>query len=841
MRLLRYVLQVDTARQVLLILLVVTAVLLGFLGMALEGRMIDDAIRRGATDLLFRYAAAYLAVGLLGLWLDFRVELLYAATTQRILTKLRTDLFEHVLRLGPGFFHRNPVGEVMSRLIPEVQGLGTFLSRATVVPVSCTVTLLTGFGLVSSLDWRLGLVSAGIFSTVLLFLPRLRKRLDALSRQSPRLLRAVSRRTEETLSHIQEIHVHGTYRYEEARFADGLRDLSATQVSVARVFGATSFLTRSLSLLATLSVYTLGGWLVVRESGLADGLTVGDIFVVVRVMGTVMGPLGTLIDWSQKLREAEARFDLVTDYLRVPQDMVDAPDAVPPARRGGGLTLDRVAFGFEPGRPIVEGLNVDIRPGEWVALVGPAGCGKSTVNLLLTRLVKPTEGQVRLDGEDLSRLHLQALRADVGYLSQAKTSAPVLFGGTLLDNLLYGLQRGEGPDCLDLAGAGYAGTDELYGDLVQLLREVGLYDDVLAFGFTGVTLREALERPCLFPLDDAEDIRAELLRGRRRFLELMAGREGLVEFFRADRFAETASVLENLIFAAPAPLLADPSRYRDLVAALGEAGLEEAVTEVGRRTGEVARELLAGARWTPSSVAARLGVSSAALPEDLDDLLDRVAAGRANEADRAALLRLGLEHDPSRSPDVFVDEALRSRIVAARARLAQGGDRYDPERYVDGATVRDNLLMGRVNPVLHRAEEKVHALLREVVAEIDLEDEMIRLGLRMDVGERGARLSGGQAQKAALVRVLLKRPRLLILDEATSALDNASQRQVQRLLRERYRGRTVVEVAHRLETIQDFDRIVALKSGKVVEQGSFAELMERKGLFHELWTGRSEC
>lgn len=836
---LRYVLQVDTARQVLLILLVVAAVLLGFVGMALEGRMIDDAIRRGATDLLFRYAAAYLAVGLLGLWLDFRVELLYAATTQRILTRLRTDLFERVVRLGPGFFHRNPVGEVMSRLIPEVQGLGTFLSRATVVPVSCGVTLAAGFALVGSLDLRLALVAAGIFSTVFLFLPRLRRRLDALSRLSPKLLRAVSRRTEETLSHVGEIHVHGTYRFEEARFADGLRELADTQVAVARVFGTTSFLTRTLSMLATLSVYTLGGWLVVRETGVPDGLSVGDIFVVVRVLGTVMAPLGTLIDWSQKYREAEIRFDLVTDYLRVPPEMVDGPEAREPAPARGEIVLERVSFGFDPGRPIVSGLDLEVRAGEWVALVGPAGCGKSTVNLLLTRLVKPTEGQIRLDGENLAQLQLQALRRDVGYLAQAKTSAPVLFGGTLLDNLLYGLQRGDAPPWLDLAGAGYPGTAELYDELVQLLREVGLYDDVLAFGFTGVSLREALERPGLFPLEEAEDIRAELLRGRRRFLELARGREGLVEFFDPARFAETASVADNLLFAAAAPVLADPARFRALAAALRQEGLEDEVREVGRRTAEVAEELLAGARWSPTAVASRLGLT--ALPEDLPDLLDRVGAGRATDSDREHLLRLGLEHDPSRSPDVLVDERLRQRILEARSRLPLLADRYDPERYVDGATVRDNLLMGRVNPVLHRAEEKVHAILRQVIAEVDLEDEMIRLGLRMDVGDRGARLSGGQAQKAALVRVLLKRPALLILDEATSALDNASQRQVGELLRRRYRGRTVVEVAHRLEAIQDFDRIVVLKAGRVVEQGSYAELMERGGLFHELWTGRSAC
>jgi ABC-type multidrug transport system fused ATPase/permease subunit len=145
--------------------------------------------------------------------------------------------------------------------------------------------------------------------------------------------------------------------------------------------------------------------------------------------------------------------------------------------------------------------------------------------------------------------------------------------------------------------------------------------------------------------------------------------------------------------------------------------------------------------------------------------------------------------------------------------------------------------------MLHRAEDKVNRILREVIQEIDLEDEILRLGLCMDVGERGGRLSGGQSQKASLVRVLLKRPEILILDEATSALDNTSQRRVQDLVRQRFRGRTVVEVAHRLDAIRDADRIIVLKAGAITEEGTFPDLLAARGLFHELWTsagGRAE-
>jgi len=861
--LLGFVLAVDTRRQALLMVLVVVSVLLGFVGIALEGRIIDDAIQKGlqsgSTDLLFRYAALYLGVFLVTHALDYQVEILFASTTQRILSRLRSDLFRHVLRLGPGFFQRNSVGEIMSRIIPEVQQLGNFLSKVVLVPLSCTVTLLAGFGLVSSLDWRLALASGGLFSLVLLFLPGLRRRLDFLSRRSPRLLRDLSRRTEETLSHVGEIHVHHTYAYEETRFEKGLEEFAENQVHLARVFGATSFLNRSLSQMATLAVYTLGGWLVVREAGLAGGLTVGGIFVVVRVLSQVMSPLTTLIDYCQRFREAEARFEMLTDYLRVPAEMVDPPGAHRLQLQGGRLEMTGVRFGFDPEKPIVRDMRLEFQPGEHVGLVGPAGCGKSTLNLLLNRLVQPDVGEIRLDGQNLREVRLEDLRARIGYLGQSRSSAPALFSGTLLDNLLYGLQRLPTPvegtaGWLDLKGAGYASLEELYSHLVALLREVSLYDDVLDFGFTGVSLAEALAVRPLFHLQEVEEVRRELLRGRRRFLEKLQGpNRDLVEFFDPDRFSETASLLENLLFSSPAPFLRDPGRFRELALPLEnflrDRDLLAPILAVGIRMAGHLASLSAGTGWAREALASRLGVSPGAIPENLAELgeLARLSPARVGSLDRqerASLLRLGLEHTPSRAPEPLVGETLKARLVAGRHEVAAhlpgpvsaALAPYDPHLYVDSCTVRENLIMGRVHPMRHRAEDKVNRILREVIQEIDLEDEILRLGLCMDVGERGGRLSGGQSQKAALVRVLLKRPEILVLDEATSALDNTSQRRIQELVRRRFRGHTVVEVAHRLDAVRDADRIVVLKAGAIAEEGTFADLMARRGLFHELWT-----
>ncbi len=125
-----------------------------------------------------------------------------------------------------------------------------------------------------------------------------------------------------------------------------------------------------------------------------------------------------------------------------------------------------------------------------------------------------------------------------------------------------------------------------------------------------------------------------------------------------------------------------------------------------------------------------------------------------------------------------------------------------------------------------------------LLVEEDLLEQIIALGLDFRVGTRGDRLSGGQRQKLAIARVLLKKPPILILDEATAALDNASQQRIHKLLDSRWKGNsTLISVVHRLDTIGHNDRVAVMKAGRIIEMGTYDELVAHKGVFHELVYG----
>lgn len=156
------------------------------------------------------------------------------------------------------------------------------------------------------------------------------------------------------------------------------------------------------------------------------------------------------------------------------------------------------------------------------------------------------------------------------------------------------------------------------------------------------------------------------------------------------------------------------------------------------------------------------------------------------------------------------------------------------ETYLFGSTVRDNILFG--NP--EASEEQI---VQAAIA-AHAHDFITRLPNGYDtlVGERGIKLSGGQKQRIAIARMLIKNPAIILLDEATSALDLESEKEVQKALDTLLQGRTVIAVAHRLTTIKDFDQIAVIAEGKIVELGTYDELLAARGVFYELAEGAKE-
>ena len=158
--------------------------------------------------------------------------------------------------------------------------------------------------------------------------------------------------------------------------------------------------------------------------------------------------------------------------------------------------------------------------------------------------------------------------------------------------------------------------------------------------------------------------------------------------------------------------------------------------------------------------------------------------------------------------------------------------------YMFSHSVFENLVYGNLRSDTSSAAADLMTKITDLLKQ-EHADEVIDAGLDYEVGSKGDRLSGGQQQKVALARAFLKEPWILIMDEATASLDNASQTLIQRFIETELRGKsTVVAVIHRLDLLPSYDKILVMKSGRVVESGKYEELMKAKGIFYGLVQGK---
>jgi ABC-type multidrug transport system fused ATPase/permease subunit len=194
---------------------------------------------------------------------------------------------------------------------------------------------------------------------------------------------------------------------------------------------------------------------------------------------------------------------------------------------------------------------------------------------------------------------------------------------------------------------------------------------------------------------------------------------------------------------------------------------------------------------------------------------------------------------------VEIPESLQNGIVALREKLRALLSHHMPgavsfyrqDRYIEKTDILSNLLFGRVTAHHDEIRRRIGEAINRALIEEELLEVIVEIGLQHQVGTAGTSLSGGQQQKLAIARTLLKRPPVLVFDEATASLDNASQSRVQDTLVKHWKGRsTLVAVIHRLDILHHYDKVAVMKEGRIVESGSFDDLMEKKEVLHELVT-----
>jgi ATP-binding cassette subfamily B protein/subfamily B ATP-binding cassette protein MsbA len=348
---------------------------------------------------------------------------------QRMIYDLAADLFSHLQRLSLRFHARKGVGDNIRRVTTDCGCISTIIKDALLPVIASLVALASMFGVMWKFDPVLTLLSLAVVPLmVIVFRLYAQPMMDRSYAQNEIEGRNYSL-VEENLSAIAVVQAFGREEANDAQFrransAALQATLAATQVQL-----QFKVLMGAATALGTACILWFGA-----QHALAGHLSLGKIVLFLSYLGSLYGPLEALMYTTSTINSAAGSARRVAEVFDTDREVDDKLNAAPLPAARGEVRIENVTFGYEPDRPVLREVSLEVKPGEVIAIVGPTGAGKSTLVSLLPRFFDPWQGRVLLDGRDVRDVRLKSLRDQVALVLQE----PFLFPLSVAENVAYG-------------------------------------------------------------------------------------------------------------------------------------------------------------------------------------------------------------------------------------------------------------------------------------------------------------------------------------------------------------------------------------------------------------------
>jgi subfamily B ATP-binding cassette protein MsbA len=359
---------------------------------------------------------------------DYGQAYLMAWVGQRVIADVREGVYGHLQDLSLAFFHRNPTGQLISRITNDVNLLHGTVTDAVTGFLKDVLTIVALVGVIFHNDWLLATVSLLVFPVAVAPLSKMGRRIRGFSRRSQVQMGSLTTILHEVLSGQSIVKAFCQEQREKERFSRENRALFRTLMKRYRIRALSSPLMETLGGIGAAAAIYVGGYRVLHGE-----MTPGAFFSFIAALGMLYEPIKRLNKINLLVQEGMAAAERIFQVLDQEPEVREMPGAVVLPPLVEAVELREVSFGYGA-EPVLCDVNLTIRKGEVVALVGESGGGKTTLAHLIPRFFDPTQGAVLVDGEDVRNVTLSSLRGQIALVTQHT----VLFNDTVLNNIAYG-------------------------------------------------------------------------------------------------------------------------------------------------------------------------------------------------------------------------------------------------------------------------------------------------------------------------------------------------------------------------------------------------------------------
>jgi len=766
-------------------------------------------------------------------------------TSERLLRRLRYQLFERIHRFPLKHFQKTSQGEVTSMITAEVEPFSQFFADALELPLFQGGTMITVliFGFIQ--DPIMGFASIAIIPIQAIIIPRLQKKINLLAKERVVRIRGVAGRISEAVSGINDIHAHDTSAFSLSDFTKHLTGIFRVRMKIYKNKALLKFLNNFLLKLTPLLFYSAGGILILNGN-----LDIGQLVAVLGAYGQLTQPWKELVKFYQRTMDAKIKYQQVMEQFDPPEMLQETmlltnrPENV--VELNGALKLQNVSVADDDGVKSLDGVSFDVTPGNRIAIVA-GGSGRDNLAYVLTRLLNPTQGRISVGDTDFTGLHEAVIGKRVGYAGPDS----YIFAGSIDYNVFYGLKHipvseaaADNPDREeDMKEAVFAGNSSYDFDSEWIDysdAKVSNHEELLEWCMRTVRAVELEDymysRAMTMSIDPERNpkLAEEVINVRRKVLEKLQNGDDMADLihpFDFEKFNISASVGANIIFGEAADDSFTPENLGNnefMRSILDECDLTTRFRDIGLQVSSTLLDMFDGMSADDPIFEQFSFVDDEALQElkRIVSLAKRDGIDTLGAEDTSKLISLPFQLVVERHRLGYVDEEMMEQILKLRRlfreKLPEENQAsiafFDPESFNPRLPLRANLIMGRVNAGRPQAAERVNELIREVLDELNLTTEVIHAAADFDVGIGGRRIPLAARQSIAVIRSIVKNPDILIINEALSAHDRETRDRIRLNINELLPDSTIIWIDSEMPDTSEFDQVLVIRNGRVEER-----------------------